>query len=315
MPAVSAAGSLPEEAPELIAIFGPTGVGKTKVAIELANVLRQRGEAPVAISCDAMQVYRGLELISTAPTIAERQELEHRLVGILDPGEEFSVGRYAEMAHSEIDALIEEGRRPILVGGTGLYLRAALAELELRPPVPEQIRQAVLADLEDRGVAALHAELPPAQRQNVHPNDRKKVLRYTELIRAGIDPPHSSDQLWTARLRRPTLLCGLTMERKALIERIDRRIETMVAAGAAEEARRARSRGLSLTASKMIGLDAFAEGDIERARLEHRRYARRQLTWMRKMPGVRVLDCTGREAAEVAREILATEDFPKTPVV
>lgn len=315
MPADQTAERPPQETGEVIAIFGPTGVGKTQVAIELARILRARGESPVAVSCDAMQIYRGLELISAAPTKAELAELEHRLVGILDPAEEFSAGRYAEMADAEINSLLAEGRRPILVGGTGLYLRAALAELDLRPPVPEAIRRQVRDDLERRGAAALHAELPLPQRRNVHPNDRKKVLRYTELVRAGIEPPSGSEGLWTARLRRPTLLCGLTMEREALIERIDRRIEAMVAAGAPAAARQALERGLSLTASKMIGLEAFAEGDIERARLEHRRYARRQLTWMRKMPGVRVLDCTGRSSADVAEEIVAVGEFPKRPVV
>lgn len=287
-----------------IAIFGPTGVGKTSVAVEIALLLRQRGEDPVAISCDAMQIYRGLELISAAPTVAEREQLEHRLVGIVDPAEEFSAGRFAELAHAEIDGLLAEDRRPILVGGTGLYLRAALSELELRPPVPDRIRAEVEGEVERRGPAALHAELPERQRRAVHPNDRKKIIRYTELLRAGIEPPRGSDQLWTASLRVPTLLAGLTMERDALVGRIDARIDAMVAAGAVEQARTARQRGLSLTAAKMIGLDAFADGDIERARLEHRRYARRQLTWMRKMRGVTLYDCTDRDPTAIAAAIL-----------
>lgn len=288
---------------DVIAIFGPTGVGKTSVAIELARLLRSRGEDPVAVSCDAMQIYRGLEQTSAAPTAEERAELEHRLVGIVEPDQEFSAGRFAEVAHAEIDRLLEQGRRPIVVGGTGLYLRAALSELELRPPVPETIRSAVEAEMSERGSAALHAELPAEQRQHVHPNDRKKVVRYTELLRAGYEPPSGSDQLWTARLRRPTLLIGLTMEREALVERIDRRIDAMVAAGVCDEAREALGRGLSVTAAKMIGLEAFAAGDVERARLEHRRYARRQLTWMRKMRGVQMIDCTGQDAATTARAV------------
>lgn len=289
----------------VIAIFGPTGVGKTAVAIELARLLRERGEDPVAIGCDAMQIYRGLELISAAPTEAERAELEHRLVGFVEPDQEFSAGRFAALAHAEIDASITAGRRPIVVGGTGLYLRAALSELDLRPPVPAAIRAEVEAELERRGPAALHAELPAAHRAAVHPNDRKKIVRYTELSRAGIEPPTGSEGLWTAALRRPTALTGLTMEREALVARIDARIEAMVAAGAVESARAALERGLSVTAAKMIGLEAFAAGDIERARLEHRRYARRQVTWMRKMRGVEILDATDRAPAELATAILA----------
>lgn len=288
---------------EIIAIFGPTGVGKTAVAIELARILRRRGEDPVAVGCDAMQIYRDLELISAAPSEAERAALEHRLVGIVDPSEEFSAGRFAALAQAEIDDLLAAGRRPIVVGGTGLYLRAALSELDLRPPVPEAIRTAVEEEVERRGPAALHAELPAEQRRAVHPNDRKKIVRYTELLRAGLEPPRGSDQLWTASLRRPTRLAGLTMDRQALVARIDARIEAMVAAGAVEEARAALARGLSPTAAKMIGLEAFASGDIERARLEHRRYARRQLTWMRKMRGVETHDVTDRDPAEVAADI------------
>lgn len=287
-----------------IAIFGPTGVGKTAVAIELARLLRERGEDPIAIGCDAMQVYRGLELISAAPTAAERTVLEHRLVGIVDPAEEFSAGRFAEVAQAEIDRLLAAGRRPIVVGGTGLYLRAALSELDLRPPVPRAIRAEIEAELERRGAAALHAELPEEQRRVVHANDRKKIVRYTELLRSGIEPPRGSEQLWTASLRVPTLLAGLTMERDELVARIDARIDAMVAAGAIEQGRAAQERGLSHTAAKMIGLEAFAGGDIERARLEHRRYARRQLTWMRKMRGVELYDRTAHDSADIASAIL-----------
>ena len=123
-------------APAVIALFGPTGVGKTAVAVELADVLRGRGEDPVAISADALQVYRGLETLTGAATAAQRARLEHRLVGIVEPGATFSVGEFMPLAHGEIDSAREAGRRPIVVGGTGLYLRAALTELSLAPPAP-----------------------------------------------------------------------------------------------------------------------------------------------------------------------------------
>src|SRR3954447_11573802 len=110
----------------VIALFGPTGVGKTAVAVALADRLRARGERPVAVSADALQVYRGLELLTGVASEAERARLEHRLVSFVAVGETFSAGRYAELAHAEIDGLLAAGRRPIVVGGTGLYLRAAL---------------------------------------------------------------------------------------------------------------------------------------------------------------------------------------------
>lgn len=121
----------------MIAIFGPTGVGKTGVAIELADLLRERGEDPVAISCDALQVYEGLATLTGVASAAEQKRLEHRLVGFVPVTETFNVGSYMPLAHAEIDAALEAGRRPIVVGGTGLYLRAALAELSLVKAPPE----------------------------------------------------------------------------------------------------------------------------------------------------------------------------------
>src|SRR5215218_7583089 len=112
--------------PAVVALFGPTGVGKTAVAIALADLLRTRGERPVAISADALQVYSGLETLTGAPSETERARLEYRLVSIRAVSETFSVGEFAPLAHAEIDAALAAGRRPVVVGGTGLYLRAAL---------------------------------------------------------------------------------------------------------------------------------------------------------------------------------------------
>jgi tRNA dimethylallyltransferase len=121
----------------VVAIFGPTGVGKTGVAIALAEQLRARGEDPVAISCDALQVYEGLATLTGVATAEEQTRLEHRLVGFVPAPQAFNVGNYMPLAHAEIDAALEAGRRPIVVGGTGLYLRAALAELSLVKVPPE----------------------------------------------------------------------------------------------------------------------------------------------------------------------------------
>ena len=294
--------------PELLAIFGPTAAGKTGVAIEVAERLRKRGEEPVAISCDAIQIYRGLEVLSGAPTAEERGRLEHRLVGTAGVGDEFSAGRFAELARTEIDSLLAEGRRPIVVGGTGLYLRAALSELDLRPPVPAAVREDVERELAERGPEAMHAELPEEQREWVHPNDRKRIARATELSRAGIEPAPPGErggELWTARLRRPSLLIGLSMDREQLDARIDARVEAMAAAGAGEEARAALKAGASRTARAALGFDGFLAGDLEAVKTEHRRYARRQLAWMRKMGGVRVIERSGRDDEAVAREIVS----------
>ena len=237
--------------PHVIAIFGPTGVGKTGVAIALAEFLRGRGEDPVAINCDALQVYKGLETLTGAATAEEQELLEHRLLSFVPITSGFSIGDYMPLAHAEIDAALEAERRPIVVGGTGLYLRAALAELSLRSVAPES----------------------------------------------------EDSELWSPQTRHPTTIFGLDMDRAQLYERIDVRTEAIVAAGAAEEARRADALGPGRTARKALGFDEVLAGDLETMKRRSRNYARRQLTWMRKIPNPHPIDRTGLSDAEVASQI------------
>ena len=235
----------------VIGIFGPTGVGKTGVAIALAELLREQGEDPVAINCDALQVYEGLEVLTGTATPEEQQELEHRLLGFVPVTASFSIGDYMPLAHREIDIALEGGRRPIVVGGTGLYLRAALADLSL-----------------------------------------EKV------------PSESEDsELWSPETRHPTTIFGLDMDREQLYERINARVESIVAGGAAEEARRAEALGPGRSARKALGFDEVLAGDVETMKRRSRNYARRQLTWMRKIPNLRWIDRTGLSDAEVAQQI------------
>ena len=293
----------------VLALFGPTGVGKTDVAVAVADRLHERGEDPVAVSCDALQVYRGLEVLTGAASEEERDLLEHRMQGVAHPTEEFSAGRFAEMARHEIDELLAEGRRPIVVGGTGLYLRAARADLDLRPPVPPEIREQVEREIAAHGPEALHAVLEPEVAASIHPNDRKRIARALELQRAGLQPPPpGGGELWTARLRHPTLLVGLTVDRDELAERIDRRVDAMVAAGAEDEVRRAMAAGISRTARAAIGFEELLAGDVDAMKRAQLAYSRRQLTWMRKMKDVRLIDRTGRDDADVAAEVVATLD-------
>ena len=294
-------------APEpLIAIFGPTGVGKTAVAIEVAERLRARGEDPVAVSADALQVYRGLEVLTGAATPEEQQRLEHRLLSFVPITETFSAGQFAALAHAEIDAALDAGRRPIVVGGTGLYLQAALTDLELRPPPPPGVRERILAEVDEHGPEALHAELAeraPAAAAAVDPADRTRVVRALELLEMGEEPAPAGGEsrLWTAELRRPTLLCGLTMERAALYEQIDARVDAMVAAGAADEVRRADAAGASPTARKALGFEELLRGDVDAMKRRTRNYAKRQLTWMRRLEGAHLLDA----GADPAGRLLA----------
>jgi tRNA dimethylallyltransferase len=269
-------------------------------------MLRERGEDPVAVSADALQVYEGLGTLTGAATEAERRRLEHRLVGVVPVTETFSAGEYAELAHAEIDALLGAGRRPIVVGGTGLYLRAALAELDLKPPPDPAIRARLLAELEEHGPAALRARLPPWAAERVPVTDRQRIVRALELHEAGdLDPAAPDDQLWTAETRHPTALVGLVMEREALNARIDDRVDAMVAAGAAEEVARADAAGASPTARKALGFRELLAGDVDAMKANTRRFAKRQVTWMRKLGGVHLVDVTGREPRAVADEVLA----------
>lgn len=236
---------------KVIGIFGPTGVGKTGVAIALAEELRGRGEDPVAINCDALQVYEGLEVLTGTATPEEQERLEHRLLGFVPVTADFSIGDYMPLAHREVDAALAAGRRPIVVGGTGLYLRAALAELSL---------QRVPAESEE-------------------------------------------SELWSSETRHPTAIFGLDMERERLYERINARTEAIVAAGAAAEARRADELGPGRTARKALGFDEVLAGDVETMKRRSRNYARRQLTWMRKIPNLEWIDRTDLSDAQVAQQI------------
>lgn len=294
----------------LVALFGPTGVGKTDVALAVADLLRAAGHRPVAVSADALQVYQGLEVLTGVPPAAQRARLEHRLVSFLPVDATFSVGQYAELAHAEIDALLTEGALPIVVGGTGLYLRAALAELELRPQPPADVRARWEEEIAAMGPAILHERLAlraPWAAAGIDPGDRHRIARAHALLDMGeLEPPEGPSRLWTADTRHPTRLVALVREREELYARIDARVERMVAAGAVDEVRAAQAAGASETARKALGFEELLTGDIAGMQRRTRNYARRQLTWLRKLAGVEIVDVTGRPATEVAARLLAT---------
>lgn len=301
----------------VIALFGPTAVGKTSVAIELGRLMAEAGGRAAAVNCDSIQVYRGLEVISGAADRRQRQLLEHRLISFVPIDREFSAGQYSKLAHEQIDDLLAQQVCPLVVGGTGLYLRAALSDIEFRPPVPEAVRLEVEREIAAAGPAAVHAGLPPDSRDRINPNDRARVARAAELLRSGQSPApdhRGGGELWTAGMRRPTLLVGLVEDQQVLAERIGRRVEGMAARGAGDEARRALDAGASRTARAAIGFDEFLAGDLELAAARHRRFAKRQMTWMRRMQGVEILERAGKDDAELASAILgAARTFARGP--
>jgi tRNA dimethylallyltransferase len=284
----------------VIAIFGPTASGKTAVAELVAE--RVGGEV---VSADSMQVYRGVPIITAQP------ERPTRLVAIWPLSHEASVAEYAELAHGAVDELLAAGKTPVVAGGTGLYLRAALANLRVPPAPPPGAREEWERRYDAGGAEAVHAILDardPAAAAAVHPNDRRRVVRALELTDAGasLRPPDS--RLWSEETRHPTLIVGLDVPPPELEQRIEARSRAMVEAGAADEARRALAGSLSSTARHILGLRELAELPEAAARTElvtrTRRYASYQRKWMRRIPGLVLVDAA-RSAGEVTDDVLA----------
>jgi tRNA dimethylallyltransferase len=283
----------------VVGIFGPTASGKTDVAEAVAD--RLPGEL---VSADAMQAYRGL------PILTNQSARPTRLLGIWDLGHEASVAEYQELAHATIDELLVAGATPVVVGGTGLYLRAALAGLELPPPPQPGTRERLDSLYDELGPAAAHAELAerdPAAASRVHPNDRRRVVRALELAEAGESLAPTSDSLWGEGYRHPTVVVALDVPRDVLVERIEARSRSMVERGVVDEARVACAGRISKTAATVHGLRDFAElplaEAIETYNRRVRRYAAYQRKWMRRIPGVVIIDAN-RPATEVADEIV-----------
>ena len=287
------------ELPGVVGIFGPTASGKTDVAEALAD--RTGAEL---VSADAMQVYRGL------PILTNQSERPTRLLGIWELDYDASVAEYQELAHRSIDEIVEAGRTAIVVGGTGLYLRAALAGLELPPPPGPGVRKRV-EELYDRlGPEPSHAALAerdPVAAARVHPNDRRRVVRALELAEAGRSLAPRTDTLWGEGYRHPTLVVGLDVPRDVLAERIEARTRRMLERGLEDEVRRAAAGQSWRTAWSIHGLRDFAElprdEAVETYNRRVRRYTSYQRKWMRRIPGVVIIDAN-RPANEVADEIV-----------
>jgi tRNA dimethylallyltransferase len=286
----------PPSATHVLALFGPTASGKTAVA----GLLRERLGAEV-ISADSAALYEGLPVITAAP------DYPARLVGVVPLEDDVSVAEYRRLAHEAID----ESDTPLVVGGTGLYFRAALSAFEL-PPQAEPGRRAFWQDEYERlGAEAAHAALAErdaAAARRVHANDRKRVVRALELTDVGRSLAPEHDRLWTEDTRLPTTIVALELPLDELDSRIEERTRAMAEAGAADEAKAAWALPLSVTARKVLGLEQFAtlpeEEAIAAVAQATRRLARYQRKWLRKMPGVVRLD-GNRPAAEVADEIIA----------
>ena len=284
---------------EVVAIFGPTASGKSAVAEALAR----RIPAEI-VSADSMQVYRGLPLLTNQPYPPAR------LVAIWDLDHEASVAEYQRLAHAAIDDVLAAVRTPIVVGGTGLYFRAALSDLAL-PPAPEPGRrehwQRLYGRVGGERAHELLAERDPAAAAVVHPNDRRRVVRALELTDAGHSLKSDEDELWGRDLRHPTAVFGLEVSRDELVRRIEARTLAMFDAGVEAEVRAALARPISATARKALGLEAVAtlprDEAVDALVTRTRQYAAYQRKWMRRIPGLVSVDAD-RPPGDVADEIL-----------
>jgi tRNA dimethylallyltransferase len=284
--------------PEVLAVFGPTASGKSGVAEALAARLGTE-----LVSADALQVYRGLPILTNQPNHPTR------LVAIRDLTQEMSVAEYAALAHAAIDELVEALGSAVVAGGTGLYLRAALVDLGVPPaPAPGARKHwETVYDADAEGAFERLAELDPAAAAVVHRNDRRRVVRALELAEAGASLVPGDDRLWSAGTRRPTLVAGLELSADVLALRIEARARGMFDRGVVEEAQRALAGPVSRTAEKALGLRELvelpAEEAYERIVARTRRYAAYQRKWMRRIPGIVMIEAD-RPPNEVASAIL-----------
>jgi tRNA dimethylallyltransferase len=282
----------------VVALYGPTASGKTATAVALAE--RASGEV---VAADAMGLYAGLPVLTAQPTADERVRAPHRLVGIWPLDHVGAVAEYAMLAHRTIDELRAVDRLAILAGGSGLYLRAALVDLQLPPRVDASVREACEALYDAEGPLAAYAELErldPAAAGAIHPNDRRRVVRGLELARSGASLRPDVDRLWSDELRVPARVFALDWPADELTRRIEARTDAMLAGGALDEVRAMLRDGPvpSSTARTIHGLrDCLdhLEGrtSLEECRtrivLQTRRYSRRQRVWLRRIPGVHLL--------------------------
>jgi len=280
----------------LVAIVGPTAIGKSRIGIEIAKVLQTE-----ILTADSCQVYRGMDIGTDKPTVPERQGVPHRLIDLVAPDQPFNVGDYRRHALQEISRLHGQGLLPLVIGGTGLYIRGLLRGLCPGPPANWPIRQALAKEATERGRTFLHEKLQkvdPALAQRLHPHDQPKVLRGLEVYQTlGIPLSKVQEQHQFQEMPYPFLLIGLTMERQSLYRRIDMRVEWEIEKGLVQETQSLMQQGYSrqLGSMKGLGYRQFAgylageysyEEAVRLLKRDTRHFAKRQLTWFRKEPRI-----------------------------
>ncbi|MCL4079628.1 tRNA (adenosine(37)-N6)-dimethylallyltransferase MiaA [Coriobacteriia bacterium Es71-Z0120] len=297
----------------VIAVVGPTGVGKSALAESLAE--RIGGEV---VSADSMQVYRGMD-IGTAKVPPAERRVPYHCIDLADPGTPFSAAMYQQYARRAIDDIVARGRVPVLCGGTGLYVRAALDDMrfpsgEIASPVREEI-EALAERLGAEGLHAHLARIDPASAALIHPNNVRRTVRALEMAAHGVSYAEQASRFSVRTSVYPTVLIGLVMRRDLLYAAIDARVDAMLEAGLLDEVRALLVRGYreALTARQAIGYKELVpviekgaplDQAVAAIRQATRRYAKRQLTWFRADPRIRWIDVTGRSPEDVRADAL-----------
>ena len=300
----------------LVAIVGPTAVGKSGIAILVAKALGTE-----VLTADSRQVYRGMDIGTDKPSPEERLGVPHRLIDLVDPDQPFNTGEFRRHAVAEISRLHREGKVPLLVGGTGLYVRTVLRGLWEGPPADWEFRRSLERDADVNGADWLYrqlAQVDPESAHRLHPNDRVKIVRALEVHHV-LGRPLSEEHRRHAFADRPftPLLIGLTRERSVLYRRVDDRVELELAKGLVEETKRLMDRGHGRHLGSMKGLGykqmaGYLAGDydyeeaVRRLKRDTRHFAKRQMTWFRKEPGMQWLSIGETESpAQVADRIVS----------
>ncbi len=301
--------------PLLVAVVGPTGSGKTALSLVLAE--RFGGEI---VNCDSVAIYREFNIGAAKPSAEERARAPHHLLDFVDPSHYMTAGEYARRARDVLGEIKQRGRMPIVVGGTGLYLRALLEGLFPGPERSEELRARLRASLERRGAEWLHRilrRLDPQAAANIHAHDTPKVVRAIEVC---LQSRRRMSELWKQG-RDPLrgfhiLRLGLNPERNALYTRINERARRMFDSGLVEETRRLTEKYPDAWALSSLGYKQAAQylrGDIDlklaiwAAQQVHRNYAKRQMTWFRREPGVHWLSGFGEDPAIQQEAVRAIE--------
>jgi tRNA dimethylallyltransferase len=276
---------------DALILTGPTGSGKTRLGVELAERLGAE-----IVSLDSMAVYRGLDVLTAKPTAAERRRVPHHLIDVLDPWESASVAWWLDRARACCRDLTARGRRVLFVGGTALYLKALLRGLFAGPAADDALRRRLEAEAGPETLFARLAAVDPASAARLHPNDVRRVIRALEVHELTGRPLSAWQVQWDRPAQGPPHRClCLDLPRAELYARIDARVRQMVADGLVEEVRALRrlSRPLSREAAQALGVSELAdhldgreglEGAVARLQQRSRRFAKRQLTWFRSLP-------------------------------